>query len=358
MLKYQLTKFLFRLGFYKLIRWMSKSDVIILMYHGFSRSNKESIGSEKLLDIEEFENHLQLIKEYFTPVSLDTVFAGNKLPDNPIVITIDDGYRNNYTYAFPLLKKYGIPVTLFIPTGFIDRKVYLWTDRLEYMVAHTTASDFIFTSRYKIFQLKLKSIEEKKETIKNLKKYLKDLSQEARGEFLDELQERLSVEYNWDTIPSSRVPLSWREIREMHQSGLVTFGSHTVSHSILSRCSSAELNDELRISRKRISEEIGERCQFFSYPNGKTSDYNSTAMGALKKNGYKGAVTALPGPLPAGDIDNFQLRRFNSGLLRQSGLVSEIKRMPAIDRYYPKRATIGLKMRFYFHLIVSYFHLV
>lgn len=314
-----------RCGALRLCSWMNRSIISILMYHGFSALS-DNVGltnfERKHLNIDDFEKQLKMFVKYCTPISLERLISNNELPPNPIVLTFDDGYKNNYKYAFPLLKKYDVPATIFITTGFIDQTTFIWPDRLEFIIDHADHKDFNFLWEEDNLVLELKTDAEKKKTIRFIKKYLKSLSESDKVMFLEKLQHSLEVEYNWDKIPSLLLPLSWDEIREMRASRLITIGSHTVTHPILSRCTNEEQCCEIKHSHNRIKAELGEDCKLFAYPNGQAADYNQYTIQSLKELDYVGAVTTVFGYAQRNNPDNFHLKRFGTeGPLDELGAI-------------------------------------
>jgi peptidoglycan/xylan/chitin deacetylase (PgdA/CDA1 family) len=101
--------------------------------------------------------------------------------------------------------------------------------------------------------------------------------------------------------------LGWQQVREMHEAG-IDFGSHTVSHTILSHIPQAEMVKELRDSRNQLSEQLGTTVALFAYPNGKQGDYNAETKTALRECGYSCAVTCCSGFNHA-TSDLFELKR-------------------------------------------------
>ena len=316
-MKQKLKKLAHYSGIFRLSSLINRNVLSILMYHGFflpADKTGLTIFKRKQLNIEIFENHLKLFTKYCTPISLEDALLNKNLPPNPVVLTFDDGYKNNYTHAFPLLKKYKVPATIFVTTGFIDRTDYLWTDRLEFIIYNTNSKNVDLYWENTKLTLELSTDEQMKKTIYTIKVLLKTLPETQKLSFLDNLQNLLRVEYNWDKIPSVHLPLTWDEIREMKSSGLVSIGSHTVTHPILSKCSYEKQRRELMLSRQRIIEELGEDCTLFAYPNGEITDYNHETIGLLKKSGYMGAVTTVVGYIDNVNRDNFQLNRFGTGI--------------------------------------------
>jgi len=318
-------KIAYHFGIFRLSSWMNRNIISILMYHGFSTPS-DNIGltnfERKHINIDDFERHLKLIVKYGTPISLERLIVNEKLPPNPIVLTFDDGYQNNYKYAFPLLEKYNVPATIFVTTGFIDQTTYLWPDKLEFIIDHAANKDLNFLWQDDRLTLALKTDTEKMTTICFIKEYLKSLSESDKLAFLDELHKSLEVEYTWDKIPSVLLPLTWDEIREMRASGLIAIGSHTVTHPILSKCTNERQRTEIALSHERITIELGEECKLFAYPNGQPTDYNQYTVQLLKEHRYLGAVTAVFGYAYNNTQDNFHLNRFGTdGPLEDLGAI-------------------------------------
>lgn len=325
MIKRLIKKIAFHSGIFRLSSWLHGNLLSILMYHGFSKplDNKGLTNFEgKHINVDEFENHLKLLTKYCNPISLESAIVNEKLPANPVVLTFDDGYKNNYTYTFPLLKKYNVPATIFLTTGFIDQTNYIWTDRLEYIIDHAPHRNIDFPWKDDYLKLELNSDNEKMRTILSIKNYLKTLPETKKLFFLNTLQRFLEIKYDWDKIPPILLPLTWDEIREMRDSGLFSFGAHTVTHPILSNCTDDQQRKELALSQQRINKELGESAYLFAYPNGGIADYNKKSIELLRELGYLGAVTTIAGYVNPHNQDNFQLNRFGTeGNLEELGTV-------------------------------------
>jgi peptidoglycan/xylan/chitin deacetylase (PgdA/CDA1 family) len=105
------------------------------MYHRVNGGN----GVDGL-NVDVFREQLRMIKKDFHPMALDDlVKAGERgtLPDNAVALTFDDGYRDFYEHAFPLLEEMGLPATLFVTTGFVSGELWLWPDQLKYVLENT-----------------------------------------------------------------------------------------------------------------------------------------------------------------------------------------------------------------------------
>jgi peptidoglycan/xylan/chitin deacetylase (PgdA/CDA1 family) len=101
--------------------------------------------------------------------------------------------------------------------------------------------------------------------------------------------------------------LSWKEVREMHAHG-IRFGSHTMSHPVLSTLSPERMRAEISGSKKIIEDQLGATVSVFAYPNGTMADFTQVTKDILRECGYHCAVTTIFGA-NAEDQDLYELRR-------------------------------------------------
>ena len=115
-------------------------------------------------------------------------------------------------------------------------------------------------------------------------------------------------------------PLTWEQIREMKKSGFISFGGHTVSHAILSKCNEEEQHFEIVESKARIEKELVEECLILAYPNGKENDFTEETIRLAKKANYGLAVTTNSGYENSNKFDSYKLRRWGTDLLTKEDL--------------------------------------
>jgi peptidoglycan/xylan/chitin deacetylase (PgdA/CDA1 family) len=257
-----------------LTRCLCGDGARIVIYHRFHAAQRADIGAQ-------FEH----IRRYYRPTSLGDLARmlaeGREPPPGTVVVTVDDGYRDFYRVAYPVLRKYGIPATLFVVTGFIDRACWLWVDRVTYCLGDT-------------------------EMARSVKEELKHLDLGARDARLAELEHSTGVRVPAE-IPCDYEPCSWDELREMASHG-IEIGAHTVTHPILSRISDpARLAFEILGSKKRIEDELQRPVLHFAYPNGLWDDFGPEAVRLVRAN-FKTGVAAVTGWNHAG-TDLHQLYR-------------------------------------------------
>src|SRR5437764_4617036 len=116
----------------------NRLKTLILPYHRFSANDAPGTTS-----IRAFAEQLAYLRSHYAIVPLTSIerhiWHGDRLPAPSVAITIDDGYRDAYELAFPLLRRYGAPATLFVVTDFIDRNAWLWPDKVRFMALQTKA---------------------------------------------------------------------------------------------------------------------------------------------------------------------------------------------------------------------------
>lgn len=289
----------------------------MLMYHGFTdKSRHEGIENYhgKHLYIRRFEEQVIYLKKNYNIIPLSQLLAfyhgGKPLPPRCVVITIDDGYRSNYSLAFPVLKKYEAPASIFVSTDFIDQKSCLWVDRLEYAISQTPRTSLGLMLNGKNLYCTLGEPRTRIKADQHVKSILKSLPAQQQEKVLLRIEEFVQKSLAVDSAGDMYAPLSWEQIRQMQASGLITIGSHTCSHAILTNCSQEKIENELSQSKERIEEMTQLSCDYFSYPNGQRGDFNSATKAALINAGYRCGLTTVIG-MNDSRSDYYELKRLN-----------------------------------------------
>lgn len=248
------------------------------------------------------------LKRHYRPISLSDAAwrlrEGERLPPHAVALTVDDGYRDFLTTAFPLFYKYRLPVTLFLACDFVDRRAWMWGDYIRYAIEHAAVS----AAEIGGVKLNLRSREERGRAVDYLKDRAKRMPNDERLQLLGRLPDMLRVAIP-DRPPQTDAPLGWKEIRDLAASGLIELGAHTVTHPILSRLAGpSEIEAEIAGSKARIERELGMRVAHFCYPNGTADDIPAGVGKIVSAAGFETAVTMLPGLNFAG-ADLFLLKR-------------------------------------------------
>lgn len=301
-----------------LARTIRKPGLSILMFHGLTEN--ASAGQEDAnhlnLEVSVFSSLCAWLKSHAHVLSLPEVLRlqreGRPLPKSSVVITFDDGYASNYHLAYPVLRQFDLPATIFAATDFVQNGAWLWPDRLDYAIAHSPLSTLDIMVHGTRLTLPLQTRTQRLACNQRLGHVLRNIPQELLDSEMTGVETHLEARLSDATrAPEIYKPMSWGQAREMVASGLVSIGSHTHRHLILSRCRPDTLHTELETSTHLITREIGTRPTLFAYPNGKFGDYNAATRDALNAYGYECSLTTETGFNPlAGFFNPHGLRRF------------------------------------------------
>lgn len=283
--KSSIANLLVRANAFAPFRFINRHNLLVLMYHRFSDGEEFGKTSRKT-----FETHLTYIKNHYRVLSLTEAVShlneGASLPSRSAVITVDDGYRDFYEFAFPVLERFSMPATLYAVTDFIDGADWIWTDKARFILMRTDKAALDFGIGDKTFRCTLDDLESRLAAAGRINSELKKLSDDKKNEVLVEFSTAMNVEI--PALPPDEFgPFNWDNAREMEKGG-VTIGSHTRSHPILTNVDADRLGAELQTSRSLIQNKLQKEEVHFCYPNGNVSPRERDAVEAA---GYASAVT-------------------------------------------------------------------
>jgi len=272
----------------------------ILQYH---RVNNEHDFLMDSVPIKVFARQMEMLRKFFNVLPLEELVerAGKSdIPARAIAITFDDGYRDNYQNAFPILKRLNLPATIFVTTGAIDSDAPLWHDTLFNAFWRTQRKAISINGT----EYPLNTVTEKRYAVDALRQYLRSYPLENRNTLIHKITAQLEVPVQFC---SNELYLSWDQIREMSHAN-ITFGAHTVTHPILTQLSAREMTDEITISKTTLERQLGCPVRLFAYPNGGRGDFDEGVKRVLKEADFLCAVTILWGTNNL-CTDPFELRR-------------------------------------------------
>ncbi len=281
---------------------------VILQYHSVSPADWSYLYINPSLSItpENFERQIAFVTKYFRVVSLDQLLAHSrdrKASETLFAITFDDGYRDNYIHAFPILRKYNAPATFYLTTECINGDTFLWTSELRYLLLMTIVPQMHLSSLSEEFALdsglnRMKSLE-------RIKRLLIPKSRREREDVLSEIRRKACVK---EMAVLKKTMLNWDEVRTMRKAGM-SFGSHTLSHPSLPYVPPDEAKREIFESREALMAQLDEEIPHFSFPNPcNQPNFNPDLKAMLKDAGYKSAATSSSGYVSRG-YDPFELKR-------------------------------------------------
>jgi len=251
----------------------------------------------------EFEQQMAFLAANYHVVSmeevLDAIRTRSGLPARSVLITFDDAYRDFAQNAWPIMKQYRLPVTLFVPTAYPDQptRTYWW-DRLHNAVTLAAGPDKLHTP---LGCLSLATAAQRIQSFNSLKDYLKTLPHDGAMAHVDQICEASKAPGAGHSV------LSWHELRELSREG-VTMGAHTQTHPILNCVLPEVAETEITGSLSDLHREIGPVPPVFAYPSG---GFNDQTIKILEQAGVFLAVTTLGGVNDLQCADLFRIRRVN-----------------------------------------------
>jgi peptidoglycan/xylan/chitin deacetylase (PgdA/CDA1 family) len=276
---------------YAFLKGLTESQVVILLYHRIS-PDQDNLFFTKPLSPQSFEKQLEDFSRTYELLPLDElayyIQRRKALPKKALVITMDDGYKDNYLYAYPILKKHRVPATIFLATGHIGTGRLFWYNKVQYII-HATC--LVEADVDGLGKFRLQSRSNKLKASSMVVERLKRMPEGEKNSLIDMLASVLRVNIPDDLGKGSI--LSWDEVREMSSNG-IAFGAHTVSHPILTNLPLEQAKWEIAQSKKDIEEKLGQPVTAFAYPNGGHRDFNTQIANLVKESGFLYAVTTIP----------------------------------------------------------------
>lgn len=240
-----------------------------------------------------FEEQLLFLTKNFNPISLRVAcerLAAGKLEQDSVILTFDDGYRDNLTVALPLLEKYSVPATIFITTGFIETKHLPWWYEYEQLVSTAKALEFSWNGNR--YSWHLNTPENRYTAMTAIGSMLGQVSSREQSLLLDVIREQSNVQ----ELKNEEF-LSWDEIKFLSKHPLIEIGAHTHSHPVLNTLSTEDLSHELQHAREILTNIISKPIDFFTYPYGSRVQVGIREFDAAYRAGYKAALTSRYGHL-------------------------------------------------------------
>lgn len=284
----------------------SQAKFVVLCYHRVGQLGFPFIPT---VTAREFEAQMRFLRERYRILSLDELCLEMSNPaarGQAVAVTFDDGYRDLYTRAFNVLKKYKIPATVFLTVNSIETGEVAWYDRI-FLATHVYPERMLEIELDKPRQFELTSAASRQRAAVKIVATLRLLPDDRRRECCAALERQVS-------LPAAELAermLTWSQIREMQYEG-IDFGSHTVTHPVVSRLPVAGAEKELQESKRIMEERLDRPVKDFAYPFGQPADCGPVAEDLLRRAGYRSAATTSWGVNSPGG-NSFQLRRIQIG---------------------------------------------
>lgn len=299
-------------GFFRLLDgYKRRNKGFVLTYHRVIRAVEEErvfVQPGMYVTTSTFRLQAAFLKENFQVISLDELMkrveTGRRV-GGCCAITFDDGWQDNYSEAFPVLRDFRLPATIFLATGFVGTDRLFWPEELAFYLKHSEGFDPTLYNR--ALGRFIGRLPEKVPEAARFEHAILDLKTRPR----DEREEILSHLRGLSSVSLGKVPLgkrllmNWEEAEDMLHSGLIRFGAHTAEHVILDQVSLDLARQEIGQSKQTLEERLGTSPTLFSYPNG---HFMGGLQSLLQEYGFKAAVTTRKGWLD-GFVSRFEVPR-------------------------------------------------
>lgn len=285
-------------GTHRLLASIAQGVGAILMLHRVTDRQRSEFDPNGFLEVtpDFLTDAVTYLREQdYDIVSMDEACRRLREPSDRrfVAITFDDGYRDNYEVAYPLLKRLSVPFTVYVASGFIDWTLDLWWIALERMIAHRAELAVQLRGREKRFDCAKPA--QKLASFHTLQHWLTTIADE------DEQRatiQNMAKDCDFDLKAlNSELAMTWNEVRRLTDDPLVTVGAHTVGHYAVARLDADRARKEIVEGTDRIEKMTGKRPEHFAYPYGNPSAAGPRDFKIAADLGFKTAVTTRPGLL-------------------------------------------------------------
>ena len=320
--KFAVSHVLYALGLLQLWQHLvMRRRAVVLMYHRVLTSEERGrTGAHPgiVVDRETFARQMAVLKRRFVVLSLeefaDRMERNIPFDDSSCLITFDDGWRDNFTHALPILQRHGLPALVFLPVNFIGGRRLFWQEALTHLTIRAVMQAREEPRRCGRLRERLAAVhldsvldlpdEDPRPAIIEAVRRQKGLAASVIDATLAGLAGELGIRR--DEIDGTDGFLDWEQIEVMSRHGIM-FGGHGAEHRLLTEVSTNEARDEICMAKDVIDGHLKERVPTFSYPNG---NWSSDVVDLVKESGYRFAFTTRRGLVSCED-DRFMVRRMN-----------------------------------------------
>ena len=290
------------LPFYKhLYRLRLKSKLTAIAFHRVINQNDTLLKEANPLwtvTQEQFYYLIEILHQNFNiinPVDIGNFFSGKYEGENPMIITFDDGWRDNYLYAYPILKEFNIKALFFIATKTIGSDKYFWEESVYAKLCCEKNNEAVISQLCKKINLDPSTETNFSTSVNRIIEKLHNMDVETRNVILHE--------FNFHPVKSeSRMYLNIEEIQDMYENGMV-MGSHGNTHD---PCNAESVHKEIFDSREKLKKILGIYPAYLSWPHG---IFENSFLGICKNYGLQYIFTSKSGLNTVRD-SQFEIKRF------------------------------------------------
>lgn len=272
---------------------------LVLNYHRIAPADTRPTGEGWSATEDELDSQLRYLNKHVEVVGPEALLERRN--GRSVILTFDDGYRDNYERALPLLREHGVPATFFLATGFLDRGGVAWWEEIDWMVQSSTRPRLngALTAGA---ELSLGDKAARRKAVARLLERYKQLPGGETEQFLDQLAQATGSG-RLDPGEGRDAWMTWDMARELLAAGM-SIGGHSVSHPVLARLPQGQQRREILECRDRLAQELGIPMELFSYPVGLPGTFDERTIACLREAGvrlafsYYGGYSRLHVPNP------------------------------------------------------------
>lgn len=256
---------------------------VVLKYHSVLASPDPMRPGETTA--EEFDAQMAVVAASLKSQTLGELIDGRRASakGNTVVVTFDDGYRDNHDVALPIMKKHGVRATFFVSTGYLEGDA-MWNDRLIEAM-RSSVGRTVDLAEAGLGTVAVDTLETAGRTVQRALAAIKRWPQQQRASFVDRFVQVSGLS------PKNRIMMDAAEVAALARAGMEV-GAHTVTHPILSTLSPEESWSEIAHSKEALERIVGREVRTFAYPNGRPDkDFTEEDVQRVMKAGFIGAVT-------------------------------------------------------------------
>lgn len=302
--------------------------LLVLNYHRVGQTTGQpwdhTLWSASAEGLEEHLATLARHAEVIGPDDVESAIRGGGR-GRRVMLTFDDGYRDNFDLAYPLLRRYGMSATFFLTTGFLDRPVVPWWDEIAWMVRHASVERMEADGW--LDGLRDLDLARCDAAIAELVAACKRLPSERTAAFLDHIAQACGS--GRCTTGAQELWMTWDMAREMRKGGM-SIGGHTVTHPVLSSISLDSQQEEIDACGERLEEELGEAMRWFAYPVGSAETFTQDTKRVLRERGVRLAFSFYGGHGRFSRWDPLDIPRVHVGQSHGAEMLHAMVLMPGL----------------------------
>jgi peptidoglycan/xylan/chitin deacetylase (PgdA/CDA1 family) len=288
-------------------RWLT-----ILTYHRVHPATVPYPFDRGVLDAapEAFDRQMAVVARECSPISLGELrgfFSGQRLPPRPVLVTFDDGYRDNFDIALPILRRHGIPAVFFVATDYVAHRRLFWWDKINYLLTMTSRTRLRLTYPVRL-QFDLPA--QRGEAIRILLRLIKSQYGLDLERLLDELTRSCDLDWSdgLERKLADQLLVSWPELRALRQAGMEV-QCHTATHRPLETISAEQLGADLELGRRQLEQQLDATVDALALPVGGPAGALESVRRAIAHAGFRFGFTNRTGVVPLASPDALHLQR-------------------------------------------------